>query len=176
MYIDKRVHPKAIFHVIDEPSEQSDAFVCLIKNNINLNTLYYNKMGFTDKMCYDVARNIIEDIFIVKYIPTIVERNTWYVNLNSFLLKHCKSIEKLEENTNKFTVNEEREIISDAMQILLDNLGIDEDEWEDHENDIDWDRFDSIIDHYICQYDPKMYGTDGTELKNDFRPAAGGDR
>jgi hypothetical protein len=171
MYIDKRVHPKAIFHVIDE---QSDAFVCLIKNNINLNTLYYNKMGFRDKMCYDVSRNIIENMFIVKYIPTIVEGISWYVNLNNFLLKQCTSIEQLEENTKQFTVKEEREIISDAMQILLDNLGIDEDEWEDHENDIEWDSFDNIIGHYMCQYEPKMYNTDKKELKNEFRCAAGG--
>lgn len=131
-------------------------------------------MGFSKQKCYDIARNIIENIFIVKYIPTIVERNPWYVNLNNFLLKQCTSIEKIEENTKQFTIKEESSIISDAMQILLDNLGIDEDEWEDHENDIDWDRFDSIIDHYICQYDPKMYNTDKKELKNDFRPAAGG--
>ena len=130
-------------------------------------------MGFSKQKCYDIARNIIENIFIVKYIPTIVERNPWYVNLNNFLLKQCTSIEKIEENTKQFTIKEESSIISDAMQILLDNLGIDEDEWEDHENDIDWDRFDSIIDHYICQYEPKMYGVDGKELKNDFRPAAG---
>ena len=133
-------------------------------------------MGFTDRMCYDVARNIIENMFIVKYIPTIIEGISWYVNLNNFLLKQCASIENNEEDTKQFTVNEEREIISDAMQILLDNLGIGEDEWEDHENDIDWDRFDSIIDHYICQYEPKMYEVDGNELKNDFRPAAGSGR
>ena len=133
-------------------------------------------MGFSKQKCYDIARNIIENIFIVKYIPTIVERNPWYVNLNNFLLKQCTSIEKIEENTKQFTIKEESSIISDAMQILLDNLGIDEDEWEDHENDIDWDRFDSIIGHYICQYEPKMYNTDKKELKNDFRPAAGSGR
>jgi len=47
----------------------------------------------------------------------------------------------------------------------LDNLGITENEREDHENDIDWERFDSIISHYICQYKPKMYGVDGKELQ-----------
>jgi hypothetical protein len=136
------------------------------KNNLKLKYfILYNIMGFTDKMCYDVARNIIEDMFIVKYIPTIVERNSWYVNLNNFLLKQCTSIENIEEDTKQFTVKEERAIISDAMQILLENLGIDEDEWEDHENDIDWDRFDSIIGDYICQYKQKMYGVDGKELQ-----------
>ncbi len=121
-------------------------------------------MGFTDKMCYDIARNIIEDIFIVNYIPTIVETNTWYVNLNNFLLKQCTSIETIEDTTRQFTIKEKRAIISDAMQILLDKLGITEDECESHEYDIDWERFDSIISHYICQYKPKMYGVDGKEL------------
>ena len=122
-------------------------------------------MGFTDKMCYDVARNIIEDMFIVKYIPTIVEGISWYVNLNNFLLNQCTSIEMIEDTTRQFTVKEKHAIISDAMQILLEKLGINEDECEDHENDIDWDRFDSIISHYICQYKPKMYGVDGKELQ-----------
>tara|TARA_E500000331_G_scaffold55370_1_gene49149 strand:+ start:1892 stop:2392 length:501 start_codon:yes stop_codon:yes gene_type:complete len=165
MHTDNSVRPNAIFHVLDEPSVQSVTFVCLIKSNINSNTLYYNKMGFTDKMCYDVARNIIEDMFIVKYIPTIVEGISWYVNLNNFLFKQYTSIENIEEDTKQFTVKEERAIISDAMQILLDNLGITENEREDHENDIDWERFDSIISHYICQYKPKMYGVDGKELQ-----------
>jgi hypothetical protein len=134
-------------------------------------------MGFTKQKCYDIARNIIENMFIVNYIPTIVERNSWYVNLNNFLLKQCTSIEKPEENTKQFTIEEESSIISDAMQILLDNLGIDENEWEDHENDIDWDRFDSIIGHYICQYEPNgqynppLYNTEEKELTNEFHCA-----
>jgi len=65
-------------------------------------------------------------------------------------------------------------IIGDAMQILLDKLEIDEDEWEEHEEDIDWYRFDDIIGHYICQYNPKMYGVDGKELTNEIKFAAGG--
>jgi hypothetical protein len=91
-------------------------------------------------------------------------------------LKQCTSIEQIEYNTKQFTVKEKLAIISDAMQILLENLGIDADKWEDHENDIDWDRFDNIINNYICQYKPKMYGTDGKELKNEICYAAGGDR
>jgi len=131
-------------------------------------------MGFTDKMCYDVAKNIINDIFLINYIPTIVEGRTWYENLNNFLVKEWLRQKDKDEEETDFTENEEQEITSDAMQILCDEIGIDEDEWEDHEHDIDWGRFDEIIGHYICQYKPKMYGVDGTELKNEFRPAAGG--
>ena len=131
-------------------------------------------MGFTDKMCYDVAKNIINDIFLINYIPTIVEGTAWYENLNNFLVKEWLRQKDKDEEETDFTENEEQEITSDAMQILCDEIGIDEDEWEDHEHDIDWGRFDEIIGHYICQYKPKMYGVDGKELKNEFRPAAGG--
>jgi hypothetical protein len=125
-------------------------------------------MGFTDKMCYEVAKDIIEDIFLINYTPTIIKEKTWYDNLNSFLVKEWIRLQTVEDETEQFTEDEERAIISDAMQILLDKLVIDEDEWEDHEEDIDWGRFDDIIGHYMCQYKPKMYDVDGKEITNDF--------
>jgi len=131
-------------------------------------------MGFTDKMCYDVARNIIEDIFLINYIPTIIDGKTWYANLNNFLVKECIRLQTIEDKIEQFSENEKYGIIGDAMQILLDKLEIDEDEWEEHEEDIDWYRFDDIIGHYICQYNPKMYGVDGKELTNEIKFAAGG--
>ena len=131
-------------------------------------------MGFTDKMCYDVAKNIIEDILLINYIPTIIKGKTWYDNLNSFLVKEWIRIQTVEDDIEQFTEIEEHGIIGDAMQILLDNLEIDEDEWEEHEEDIDWSRFDDIIGHYICQYNPKMYGVDGKELTNEMQFAVGG--
>ena len=108
-------------------------------------------------------------------MPTILETDTWYVNLNNFLLNQCTTIETIEDATRQFTVKEKHAIISDAMQILLEKMGINEDEWEDHENDIDWDRFDDIINNYIYQYKPKNYGVDGKELKNEICYAAGSD-
>ena len=60
------------------------------------------------------------------------------------------------------------------MQIILDKIVIGGNEWEEHEEDVSWDKFDDIIVHYTYQYKPKMYGVDGTELKNEFCPAAGG--
>lgn len=125
-------------------------------------------MGFTDKMCYEVAKDIIEDIFLINYTPTIIKEKTWYDNLNSFLVKEWIRLQTVEDETEQFTEDEEHAIISDAMQILLDKLAIDEDEWEDHEEDIDWGRFDDIIGHYMCQYKPKMYDVDGKEITNDF--------
>jgi len=124
-------------------------------------------MGFKDKMCYDVARDIIEEIFWVKYSPTIVKREPWYENLNNFLVKEWIELKDTDEEESKFEEDEETNITSDAMQILCDKIGIDDDEWEDHEQDISWDRFDEIIGHYICQYKPKMYGVDGKEINMD---------
>lgn len=42
-------------------------------------------------------------------------------------------------------------IICDVMDILMDKLNIDEDEYEVHEEDINWKRFNDIIRGYICK-------------------------
>lgn len=107
-------------------------------------------MGFTDKMCHEVAKEIINDIFLIKYTPTIKENNTWYENLNRFLVTEWDRLQENEDIQSQFTENEENMITSDAMNILLDKINVDEDEFEDHEQDIDWMRFDDIIGHYIC--------------------------
>ena len=107
-------------------------------------------MGCTDKMCYETAKEIINNIFWVKYIPTIKDNTYWYENLNNFLVTEWDRLQESEDSESQFTDEEEDMITSEAMQILLDNLNIDEDEFEDHEQDIDWRRFDDIIGHYIC--------------------------
>ena len=136
--------------------------------------MYITHMGFIDKMCYEVADWIIEEFFWKKYSPTIVIGKPWYDNLNNFLVKEWVRLQSVDNEVDQFNESEEHAIISDAMQILLDKMGIDGDEWEDHEDDVSWDRFDDIIGHYICQYKPKKYGIDGKEFTNEFRPAAGG--
>lgn len=107
-------------------------------------------MGFTDKMCHDVAKDIINTIFLVKYTPTIKENNTWYENLNEFLVVEWDRLQENEDTQSQFTEDEEHMIIADAMNMLLDNLKVDEDEFEEHEQDIDWMKFDDIIGHYMC--------------------------
>lgn len=107
-------------------------------------------MRFTDKMCRDVANKIINDIFLVKYIPTIKLNNTWYENLNNFLVTEWDRLQESEDTQSQFTEDEEHMIIVEAMQILLDKLDVDEDEFEDHEQHVDWMRFDDIIGHYVC--------------------------
>ena len=111
-------------------------------------------MGFTDKMLHDVAKDVINNLFLVNYNPTVKEDKTWYENLNNFLVTEFDRLQDTEEGMNsEFTADEEDEITSDAMQILLDKLNVDEDEFEDHEEDVDWTRFDGIIGRYICMID-----------------------
>ena len=107
-------------------------------------------MGFTDKICHDVANKIINDIFLVKYIPTINLNKTWYENLNNFLVTEWDRLQESEDTQSQFTEDEEHIITVEAMQILLDKLDVDEDEFEDHEQHVDWRRFDDIIGHYVC--------------------------
>ena len=107
-------------------------------------------MGFTDKMCPDVANKIINDIFLIKYIPTIKLNKTWYENLNNFLVTEWDRLQESEDTQSQFTEDEEHIITVEAMQILLDKLDVDEDEFEDHEQHVDWRRFDDIIGHYTC--------------------------
>ncbi len=107
-------------------------------------------MGFTVKMCNDIAKQIINEIFLIKYKPTIKDNNTWYENLNNFLVKEWDNLQESDNTENEFMDDEEDMIIHDAMNILLDNLNVDEDEFEEHEQDVDWRRFDDIIGYYTC--------------------------
>ena len=130
-------------------------------------------MGYTDKMCNDIAKKIINEIFLIKYNPTIVEGKPWYENLNNFIVKEwgliCYDAESDEEDNNELSEQEEEEqnqIISNSMDILCDKLDVDEDEWENHEEDVDWGRFDEIISRYISMVDIKYYDKDCKEITN----------
>ena len=105
-------------------------------------------MGFTDKMCYEVATKIINNIFWVNYEPTIEQNKTWYENLNKFLVKEWNRLQKTDDIEDKFTRDEEEMIVSDAFKIFLDKIGIDDDEVDEFQDEVDWSRFDDIIGHY----------------------------
>jgi hypothetical protein len=118
-------------------------------------------MGYSDKMCYEVAKDIINTIFWEKYILTIDRNKQWYENLNAFIVNECKLIHSIEEEeeeeeeddaddgADKFTDKEEDDILYNAFHILMDKLEIEDDEYEDHEDDICWDRFDAIVSYYM---------------------------
>ena len=105
-------------------------------------------MGFTDKMCYEVATKIINNIFWVNYEPTIEQNKTWYENLNKFLVKEWNRLQKTDDIEDKFTRDEEEMIVSDAFKIFIDKIGIDDDAVDEFQDEVDWSRFDDIIGHY----------------------------
>tara|TARA_B100000902_G_C27221321_1_gene869845 strand:- start:977 stop:1306 length:330 start_codon:yes stop_codon:yes gene_type:complete len=106
-------------------------------------------MGFTDKMCYDVAKEIINNVFMEKYKPTIKDNKTWYENLNKFVVEEWNRLKDTDDKETEFTEEEEDMIVHDSMDLLLTNLEISEDDFEEYEQEVDWGRFDEIISHYI---------------------------
>ena len=107
-------------------------------------------MGFIDKMCYEVASSIINNTFWVKYEPTIHEYNTWYSNLNNFIIMEWEEIQRSRENQTQFTKDEENMIIRDSMDILIVKLKIDNEKFNIYKKCIDWVKFNDIIRHYCC--------------------------
>ena len=103
-----------------------------------------------EEMSYGVASNIVNNIFLVNYKPTIKKNKTWYENLNEFLVIEWDRLQKTSFAQNEFTDDEEEMIARDAMDILLDKLNVDEDEFEEYEQEVDWMKFDDIIGHYVC--------------------------
>jgi len=108
-------------------------------------------MAFINKMYHDVAKEIINNIFWKKYQHILKDNFTWYQNLNNFILKEWYIIQESEEKECQFNNYEEELIICDAMDILMDKLNIDEDELKEHEEDVNWRRFNDIISYYICK-------------------------
>lgn len=106
-------------------------------------------MGFIDKMCYNVSKEIVNDIFWKKYEKTIKENKTWYENLNSFIVNEWLRLKDINEKS-QFTEDEEEMIVQNAMELILEKLDIDDDDFEENEQEVDWGRYDEIILHYMC--------------------------
>ena len=109
-------------------------------------------MGFTDVMCWNVAKTVIETIFLKKY--TVDKTKPWYEDLNVFLVKEYKIIhdrpyDEADIRYKSFGDDEEEKIVKNAFDILMEKMEIDEDDFEDNEDNVSWDRFDSIIASYL---------------------------
>lgn len=109
-------------------------------------------MGFTDTMYWNVANEVIEKIFLEKYI--VDESKPWYESLNKFIVKewniiHDRPYDETDVRYELFNDDDEESIISDAFDILLEKMEVDEDDYEDHSEDVSWDRFDEIISSYL---------------------------
>ena len=74
---------------------------------------------------------------------------TWYHNLNNFLVFEWNRLQHVDDTQERFDEDEEHMIIRDAMDVLLDKLNVDGDDFEDHEQHVDWMKFDDIIGYYI---------------------------
>jgi hypothetical protein len=96
-----------------------------------------------------IASKIVNDFFLKKYIPTIDKNKSWYKNLSNFVVKEWSEVSNIEIES-KFDEDDEEEISKEVFFILMDKLEIDEDEYEDYEDQIDWGRFEEIIGYYIC--------------------------
>lgn len=106
-------------------------------------------MVFTDKMSYELATKIINDFFWIKLQDNMKTNLSWYDNLNNFLVSEWNLLQDLDDTQEQFDEDEEHMIIRDAMDLLLDKLNVDGDDFEDHEQDVDWMKFDDIIGYYI---------------------------
>ena len=71
-------------------------------------------------------------------------------NLNNFLVTEWDRLQNTNDTQDQFDDNEQHMIIQDAMNLLLDKLNVDSDDFEDHEQDVDWMKFDDIIGYYLC--------------------------
>ena len=122
-------------------------------------------MGFTDVMCWNVAQKVVESIFLKKY--KVDKTKPWYEDLNEFLVKewkitHDRPYDESDIRFKYFNDDDEEEIVQNAFDILLEKLEIDEDDYEEHEDDVSWDRFDSIIGSYLYH---ELYDNDHAERK-----------
>lgn len=124
-------------------------------------------MGYIDKMCYELASRIINEMFYPKYVLTIVEGKPWYDNLNNFIEDEWELCKNMDDIQKVFSYDEERAIICDSMQVLCKNMNISDYEWENYDMCIEWDKYEGIISNYMCRLETKMYGKDGKELKHN---------
>lgn len=100
---------------------------------------------------YTIAESLIEDIFLIQYCPTIQENKTWFYNINLFLLEESNRIQLINNHIlHQFTRRQEHDILEDSLKILLQVLTINDREWEIHEEDVCWDKFDDILKYYMC--------------------------
>ena len=89
-------------------------------------------MDFTDKISYELATKIINDVFWIKLQATMKNNLSWYVNLNNFLVFEWDRLQDRDDTQEKFDEDDEHMIIRDAMDVLLDKLNVDDDGFEDH--------------------------------------------
>ena len=117
-------------------------------------------MGHIDHRCYNIAHNLITNLFLPKYKQTITEYNIICINnLNDYISKEYNLIinpNSVNRKETDFTSNEQEMIISDSFDVLLMELEIydyDEDVYTEFVSNVNWEQLKNIIIHYI-HYQP----------------------
>tara|TARA_B100001964_G_scaffold194577_1_gene218251 strand:+ start:172 stop:471 length:300 start_codon:yes stop_codon:yes gene_type:complete len=95
-------------------------------------------------MARTLGEQIIDDIFWIKYSPTIDSNKSWQQNINTFVASEWNSVQN-EPQYSQFTDNEKEQIFSDAKNHLSVKLSVNN---VDQDNTIDWTNFDNIIGYY----------------------------
>ena len=108
------------------------------------------------KMCEEVAMEIINNIFWVKYEPTMQKNKPWYENLNTFLVKEWDCLPKTADQAGPFSREEIEMIVSNAFKIFIDKLGINDDQVKKFQEEVEWSKFDDMIGHYTCMLETNV--------------------
>ena len=107
-------------------------------------------MGFQDKLMHDCASKIIKNNIWPQLKNVIRENKPWYDDLQLYILEEWGRVSNIETHESQFSEEEEDEITYNAFHILMEEMNVDEDDYEDNEDKIDWGRWDEIVGYYIC--------------------------
>jgi hypothetical protein len=105
-------------------------------------------MGYTDVYCWHISKQIMNELFFVKFNSLIKTDTTSFAYLNDLFITEKLYILSQKPVTYKqsFDKEENDNIISNTIDILCDKLGIYDYEYDEY--GIDWHTFSEIILYY----------------------------
>ena len=105
-------------------------------------------MGYTDVYCWHISKQIMNELFFVKFNSLIKTDTTSFAYLNDLFITEKLYILSQKPVTYKqsFDKEENDNIISNTIDILCDKLGIYDYEYDEY--GIDWKTFSEIILYY----------------------------
>ena len=105
-------------------------------------------MGYTDVYCWHISKQIMNELFFVKFNSLIKTDTTSFAYLNDLFITEKLYILSQKPVTYKqsFDKEENDNIISNTIDILCDKLGISDYEYDEY--GIDWHTFSEIILYY----------------------------
>ena len=105
-------------------------------------------MGYTDVYCWHISKQIMNELFFVKFNSLIKTDTTSFAYLNDLFITEKLYILSQKPVTYKqsFDKEENDNLISNTIDILCDKLGIHNDEYDEY--GIDWNTFSEIILYY----------------------------